>query len=1264
MLNINYFLKIACFATFALSSKNVNSSSLSINSNSLNQTEIHLEAENRNDNSIGLSSWTTGVGNIGGNWIKFNSVDFNTGFLKITTRLASAISRELLFSIDSLNGQQLGVLNYTSTGGWESYENLSLYIDLVTGVHDLFIFGTAGTANIDWFKILEPNLNYAPSFSSITSDTLFEAEDRDDNSGGISAWNTGIGNIGGNWIKFNNINFGNGFEKLTTRLATTIIGELNFVVDSLNGETIGTLNYTNTGGWEEFEEVTIDISLIQGNRKLYVVGNSGTANIDWFKLSQPVNINAPSNQMQDTLIEAENRNSNSIGISAWNTGIGNIGGNWIKFNDINFAGTYNEIVTNLATLIDGELLFILDSLNGAVIGTLNYSSTGGWGTHEQISTPITVVNGIHDLYVLGTTGTANIDWFSLRQSNLNPLSPNQQPYFSPINDQTVTINHINNITIPIENISPSEIDQTIIDIQLTFLDNYSILDQDNTFVSFNSTNTASINLALNSKIGEAQVTVTIQDDGGVENGGIDTFSRSFNVTILPENNVPNNERNFYVSVNGSDNNDGRTLQTAFRNINTATELVNPGDTIFIDNGTYEESVAINISGDPNNYIVLKSIEKWGAKLISNSGIPGLNIKANYIEVNGIDITNPSGHCINAEQNHHVRIMNCHAHYCGHSGITAGFSDFYHIEGNVTHHNASLAWYSGISIYQARDIGDDSPGFHNIIRNNISYSNIQEDGYRSDGNGIIIDDFNQTQSISALSQEYNPPYPYETLIENNLCFDNGSAGIKVVWSDNVTVRNNTLFRNQMDNGNIGDFKGELYSQDSRNGKWINNIVWCDPTVNPYITAILDRGSSSSDNNLPNIWANNLLFNGTVNSTTNNIKNVDNDSDRIFFDNIIGINPQFNNPSIDFTDADFRIKINSPAINAGTNSFGLAEFDLENNPRIHDEFVDIGAYEFYEPTVFFPRVSITFPTPEIFFDQASDIEIHVDASIQNSVIDSIQLFLNNQRHGTIYNENRVYNIGNLSKGKYTVYVQAFAQNGSSVVSNQINLTVNICGTASADFILEAEDRNDNSIGISAWNSGVGNIGGEWIKFENIDFGNGYASIIANLATTINGTLSIFIDDLNGQLAGQINYENTGSWNDFLDFQADLDTIKGLRDIYIVGTDGSANLDKFLITCSADNPDNNFSQKSGIVQQNNHDDLKIFIYPNPSKEYISIINVADNTKFDIFDLNGKQVVSGLITSSMNKIDISQLREGMYIIQFDAKDKYYANQKFIKSN
>lgn len=389
---------------------------------------------------------------------------------------------------------------------------------------------------------------------------------------------------------------------------------------------------------------------------------------------------------------------------------------------------------------------------------------------------------------------------------------------------------------------------------------------------------------------------------------------------------------YFVSTSGSDANNGTSLGTAFRTITHASTRTSPGDTVWVASGTYPEPATISVSGNAGAYIRFAAIAKWGPKIAVNTGGNAVNIDANYIEVDGLDVTNPGGHGINCENQHHIRVLNCRAHHCGNSGITGGYSDFYHFEGNVCHNNAWLSWYSGISIYQARSIGDSSPGFHIIIRGNISYSNLTQPAasLHTDGNGIIIDDWNQTQTTG------QAPYPFTALVENNLCYDNGGAGIKTCWSDNITIRNNITYRNNTDSYNSGTYRGDLYCQSSRNNVWVNNIGWADPSLNANNTAMMDKGAASGGTTTANIWRNNIFFNGTVGQAS--IATGDGSSPTLI-GNLAGVDPRFVSPG-----SDFRLLAASPAIDAGSTLFGIPAADLLGVGRPSGAAVDIGAYEY--------------------------------------------------------------------------------------------------------------------------------------------------------------------------------------------------------------------------------------------------------------------------------------------------------------------------------
>jgi parallel beta-helix repeat protein len=313
------------------------------------------------------------------------------------------------------------------------------------------------------------------------------------------------------------------------------------------------------------------------------------------------------------------------------------------------------------------------------------------------------------------------------------------------------------------------------------------------------------------------------------------------------------------------------------------------------------------------------------------------IRGNHVTVDGLDVVGGGGHGIDAESCHHVVIKNNLCHDSGGSGIQTNFVEFITVESNITHTNAATNDFhcSGISLYQCRNITGDTAtaGFRAIVRNNISYNNVTGPAVvadHTDGNGIIIDDFQSTQNVNFTN------YTYPTLVENNLCYGNGSKGIQVTWSDNVTVRNNTAYHNNVDLLNTGTWRGELNQQQSSGCTWANNIGVTNPAVHANNSAV-GTFVYSGYTDTTTVWRNNLTFNGTVGQASiasegsAPIPTAGNG-------NLLGVNPLFVTAG-----SNFRLQNGSPARNAGTAVHGLASTDLDGAARVVGAAVDIGAYE---------------------------------------------------------------------------------------------------------------------------------------------------------------------------------------------------------------------------------------------------------------------------------------------------------------------------------
>ena len=388
---------------------------------------------------------------------------------------------------------------------------------------------------------------------------------------------------------------------------------------------------------------------------------------------------------------------------------------------------------------------------------------------------------------------------------------------------------------------------------------------------------------------------------------------------------------YYVAIDGNNSSNGSS-SSPWKTISYAMQSnLKPGDEVIVRPGTYNEAITIDRGGSTAGEVTLKS-EIPGEALIRppSSAWNGISVNANYVTIDGFDIKGARGDGVEANNVHHIKVLNNTVSGSGESGIQFNWSDFITIEGNETFSNASSGWFSGISIYQNRNITGDTTtdGYRTIVRNNVSYDNITKGGQHTDGNGIIIDDFQHTQAAGF------PSYAFRTLVENNLVYENGGKGIALAWSDNVTVRNNTSWHNNQDKLNTGTWRGELSNQDSKNNVWVNNIAVADTGVNANNTAIGFYGGGNSGTQ----WFNNITFNGNPGQSSLKLEGGNNPAPTAANGNKLGIDPLFVNSASE----DFHLRAGSPAINAGTDRFGIGAVDLDGDSRAIGT-VDIGADE---------------------------------------------------------------------------------------------------------------------------------------------------------------------------------------------------------------------------------------------------------------------------------------------------------------------------------
>jgi parallel beta-helix repeat protein len=421
---------------------------------------------------------------------------------------------------------------------------------------------------------------------------------------------------------------------------------------------------------------------------------------------------------------------------------------------------------------------------------------------------------------------------------------------------------------------------------------------------------------------------------------------------------------FISSLTGNDNtNTGLSVSSPFATIQKAADLTNPGDTVFVMNGTYTNVcnqclvVTVTRPGTAAKWIVYKNypnhkpllqFNAWGGFMVRDNGayieINGFTIKGNNANGTLAAALNQRGSCGNPGPDfdpsfngsglasdgrgdmygtghpHHLRFINNDISECGAAGISCIQSDYVTIENNLIYNNC---WYtvfgaSGISFYQSWNFDSNFVDHKMIIKNNKLYGNQLMVPWIgccciSDGNGIIIDDGKNTQNNSPIGR-----YKGKTLVANNICIKNGGSGIHAYESENTDIINNTTYQNSQ-SANLG---GEIFANTSNNINILNNIMY--PISNEAANQI-----DINYNNTNTVYDYNLYFN-----TTNIIVNGSHD---------IKANPNFVNPTLVLATADFHLQTGSGAIDKGTSNKAPLT-DYENHVRPAGAGFDIGAYEF--------------------------------------------------------------------------------------------------------------------------------------------------------------------------------------------------------------------------------------------------------------------------------------------------------------------------------
>jgi hypothetical protein len=344
---------------------------------------------------------------------------------------------------------------------------------------------------------------------------------------------------------------------------------------------------------------------------------------------------------------------------------------------------------------------------------------------------------------------------------------------------------------------------------------------------------------------------------------------------------------YYVATNGNNFNNGLSSSSAFATITYASQHAKPGDTILVEDGTYNignggwlGDAAISTSGASGQRITYKAVNKWKAKLVgggTGDGSAVVGVSGSYNTIQDFDITGSDANGIDLAR----------------SGTTTSYNQAI---GNYVHDLVAPCDGNGGTAINSGDGDNYDPGVgHMDILSNLVVNVTDPPGCSAPhGAGIFA------------------AIPY-VMIANNIIVNGGHWAIES-WHN---AHNETYFGNVIVNSKQSITMG---AGDSPNTGTVNDysLVQNNIVYNSSMSAIVETGSTGPHNQ----YKNNLVYGGNTTISLNN---------GLQATGTVNADPQFINNTGNAS-GNYRVAWTSPARGTGLALVGvLTDFDGLSRPQ---------------------------------------------------------------------------------------------------------------------------------------------------------------------------------------------------------------------------------------------------------------------------------------------------------------------------------------------
>jgi len=785
----------------------------------------------------------------------------------------------------------------------------------------------------------------------------------DGNLGGTSA----VGALdGGDWLRYSAVNFGTtaktNIEMRVAVIPSTAGGAIDIRIDGLAGPLLGTLTVQSTGGWGTFVSQIKAITATAGVHDVYLVfrGGVGIANIDNFRFTgvggttptpSPTPTPTPGTPPPTTpppsttnpyspyiWLQAENYQTmqgvvRSTDITDLDTT------DWTRYTAVNFGSQgARGFIAHLGVpqaQAGGIIEVRLDNLGNTPVARLQTVSSGSWGTYTYQAISTTgLITGIHDVYVtFQGQEVAALNAFGFVRTTPTPQNPTAPPL----------------TTVTLTNLPPVSTTQTTASIGYTKVPPTAV-DTVYCRVDTNAPAICPSPFTLSSLAVGAHKVDYYLDDGYGYNPASPRVSYTWTIYVQPTpppapgpTPTPGGSPlpappspyptpttiTFYVDANsGSDSNDGRSPQTAWRSLNAVnSRSFSPGDVIGFNRGTsYYGGLRISSSGSASQPIFFTAYGSGAAPVFSNAPTgytSSVYLDGNYVVVENFKMIDAMEAGIKVSGTHNIVRKNEMTNV----GIGAlAMGKFNYFEGNFVHDGKLVVNTPG---------GDDDYG-----ANGFSVS--------SSDNEFA---FNKCQNCRAPSYDYGSDGGMfelwgtngidNTYIHHNIAIDTNGF-FETGGDPGSSARNVRIAYNEIINSGFGGIHaGGTFGIAVSNMLVENNTVvdsYAGGTLFWVYAGTVAPSAVTFRNNIIQTPASNVFPSDFTRS--NNIYNIPSSSAIVGGSRALGAGEKIADPLFVNGGAfDFHLQASSPAIDAGANLGYM--YDLDNKTLVG--IPDAGAFE---------------------------------------------------------------------------------------------------------------------------------------------------------------------------------------------------------------------------------------------------------------------------------------------------------------------------------